>query len=208
MEELTTKQKVISLFLEFAFKGTPLFIGIALGELLSMLMLFGIFIVINIIINKFNLKIHAEISKDGDEWKDIAACYFTSNGLLLVCLLIMRFSGHFIPLWQIMLLGVIAVGVSTVIVSNVFYTKSKNENIETKKSLRDELAKMSKAQAKEYLYERLPEDEADAVFWLDWQCKPLGFVAFNKINISETALKELRSSAYHRLRAINSTIDA
>lgn len=206
METLTIKQKTISATLALVFNGTPLFIGIALGELLNMMILFGIFAVGNIIMEKFKLKNHAEVTKDGDEWKDIAACYFSSNVLLLVCLLIMRFSGCYIPQWQVVFLGIIVVTISTVIVSNVFYVKPKSENIETKKSLRDIIQGLPEDEAFAYLRKQLPEDLSKAILWLDWHEKDLEYVAYHISYCSVTVLKERRKSAYSRIRQINSNI--
>ena len=204
MEELTLKQKFVSMILVVLFNGTPLIYGILRGHLMTMLLIFGIFGVSNTILEYKGKKNHAP-----DLWKipDLPMCYITSNVLIILCFEAVHFGGIVLAQWQAVLLGVVACVIATLSISKFFYSKPKSENIETKKSLRDELAKMSKSQAKEYLYERLPEDEAETLYWLDYECKKLEFVAFNKVNNSVTVLKELRSSAYNRLRHINPSIE-
>lgn len=198
-EILETRKDDIADFLQGAlFTGTPFIVGILLDAFLFMMIVYALFISVNIYMEKISKKQHAP---------NIQLCWSMSNMLLVVCVVTMRLGDITLPLWQTVCLGVMLITVSTFSTSAMFHNKPKNENIETKKSLRDELAKMSKAQAKEYLYDRLPENEAAVLYWVDWERKPLGFVAFNKIDSSETVLKELRSSAYYRLRAINNYID-
>jgi len=206
VSDLTFKQRFVSILLAITFNGTPLIIGIAMGELMNMIILFVLFAITNTVMDKKGYKNHAEITKTGEEWQDLAACYFTSNMLLLACLAIIRFNSSYVSQWQIVVLSAIIVVVSTISLSSAFLCKI-NESIETKKTIRNELKKMSKVQAKDYLYERLPEDEAEALFWLDFECKDLEFVAFNKINVSASTLKNLRRSAYERLRHINKSLD-
>ena len=196
----TTREKIILSLQGIAFLGSPIVFGLILDMIWFFLAAYVATALINELAERLGTKQHAYrifgISPR-------LLCFAFSNTLILLSALVIHFGNVVIPLWQSVILGVVTALVATLNHNRIFHSESANENIKTKHNLRDELAKMSKSQAKEYLYERLPEDEADCIYWLDWERKPFGFVAFNKINRSETALKDLRSSAYKRLSHIN-----
>jgi len=165
------------------------------------MLIFALFGGINAVLTIYKKKIHAPSVLNIHK---LAMCYFTSNLVMLTGLGAAMISGTHIPQWQAIMLGAMIVILTTTGLSDLFYG---NENIETKKSIKSELSKMSKVQAREYLYDRLPDDEAEALWWLDFHGKPLEFVAFNKIDVSASTLKCLRRSAYERLRHINKSLD-
>ncbi|MCL1859097.1 MAG: hypothetical protein FWF92_07665 [Oscillospiraceae bacterium] len=205
-DNLTLKQKIVLSLLGIFFNGTVFIIGILLNAIIYTLILFGVFALINAILEIKNLKNHAPAFK---KLPDLFCCWFTSNFLLLICVLTMKLSDNILPTYQIIILGIVIMAVSTISISKIFYINLNIEkfNISEKRKLRDLLSKMSKQQAKTYLDERLPENESLCLYWLDFENKDIEYVAFYKMDCSSTTVKNIRHNAYERLININKSID-
>jgi len=179
------------------FVSTPLVIGILLDEIGIVLILYVMFAVINFLMDRVGKKQHAP---------NIPLCWVMSNAIILLCTLIIRVSDNIILPWESVVLGFLAVGFSTVGTSRLFHGRQ-SENIKTKHDLRTAIHGMTEDDAYKYLRDRLPEDLAKSILWLDWHNKDVGYVAFRISNTSESALKNMRQDAYSRLRKINTNIE-
>ena len=196
-EEYTTKERIIEFLQGFAFIGTPLILAVVFDVLLNMLVIFIFFYAINVVAELTGKKQHAAT---------VLACWVLSNALLIALVVSMSISGNLMPDWKMIFLGIVTVTIVTFSISKGFYVKT-NENIETKKTLRNLIQSMTEEDALKWLRKRLPNHLSMAILWLDWHEQDLNYVAFHISNCSTTVLKEMRSTAYKRLRCINSSIE-
>lgn len=186
--------------LAFAFNGAPIFYGILRGQLIPMLILFAVFGVINFFLDKYDKKNHAEISEDGDEYKDLAACWIVSNALLIASLELAIYSGVVLPLWQSAALGIVTCVLAIVSISNLFYNRRTLDD--DYKDLRRRIKNMTKPEVTAVLSENLPEFEHKAVYFCDWEGKDINFVADVILKCSPRTVSRYRQAGYEKLRRL------
>ena len=122
MNDLTMKQKIAVWALSFFCLSTIFIIGYILNALMYMIILFGVFAIINTLMEFIGKKTHAPaISKI----PAFIMCYCMSCFLLLMCVLVIKITTNTVPEWQAVILGIIIIGFSCLSISNAFYFKPK-----------------------------------------------------------------------------------
>jgi len=193
------RRRIIMAGLAIAFNGAPLFYGVLRGQLVPMITLFATFGMINLSLNKYDIGNHAEISSSGEEYKDLAACWLASNALLIACLELVIFTGEALPTWQAVMLGIAACALSTVSISRMFYGRALTEEY---KDLRRKIKSMTKKEAMSVLSENLPESEYTAIFFVDFECKDINYVADVILFCSPRTVSSYRRAGYEKLKRL------
>lgn len=190
-----TKEQIM-LMLGVLFHGTPLIIGIAMGELMNMLLLFAVFAVVNSIAEAIGKKQHAPAA---GKIPDVMMCYFTSNALLVLCLLAVRLSGTELLQWQAILLGLMLVLLATASYAKVFHARALDEEY---KDLRRKIKSMTKSEVVKLLSAELPDNEYKAIYYVDYEQMGIGAVADIILHCAARTVNNYRKAGYEKLRRL------
>jgi hypothetical protein len=193
---LTNNQKMN--ILGFSIMFTLFSIGVLLNALIEMIFILTVMSVINFFLAlKGDYRTHALRVKFFNKF---FMCYVVSTSLVLSVVLAMRFAQENTTLLETFLFGFILIGFCTLFMSKLFYADDSEEDEPTRREIKKFLQTLTRKDALQFLGDRLPPRQAQAIYHTDWEGQDREYVGSFFLNgVSASAVRDLKKQGYDKL---------
>jgi len=193
---MTPKEAIKNIVLGFIFIGTPLIVGIFIGEFVRMLAFYGIFGGVNVIHELTKRKLHAESVFNIHEK---IMCFICTNLILFSCLLVFRLTEYAVSSFHSMAFSTLICAFVSIGIGNVCYCRTLDDDY---KDLRKRIKNMLEPEVKKVLYENLPTREAHAIYYVDYTDDGINYVADTILYCSSRTVSNYRKAGYEKLKRL------
>jgi hypothetical protein len=184
--------------LGFSIMFTLFSIGVLLNTLIEVIFITIIMSVVNFFLSvKGNYRTHATKVKFLNKF---FMCYVVSTSLVLSVVLAMRFTQENATLFETFLFGFILIGFCTLFMSKLFYADDSEDNDPTRREIKKFLQTLTRKDALQFLGDRLPPRQAQAIYHTDWEGQDREYVGSFFLNgVSASAVRDLKKQGYDKL---------